>query len=85
MGFAVTARPEGAFYIYADCARFAPDSREFALAMLEEAGVAVTPGLDFGDNMPERYLRFSYTASLERLAEGLRRVGAWAGRGSRAP
>lgn len=85
LGFAVTARPEGAFYIYADCARFAPDSRQFALAMLEEAGVAVTPGLDFGVNAPERYLRFSYTASLERLAEGLRRVGAWAGRGSLAP
>ncbi len=74
IGFVVEASPEGAFYIYADCARFAPDSYQFALDLLMETGVAVTPGLDFGANCPERFLRFCYTAPVPRLSEGMDRI-----------
>jgi aspartate/methionine/tyrosine aminotransferase len=41
---------------------------------LQEAGVAVTPGLDFGSNQPETHLRFAYTTDLERLREGVERI-----------
>ncbi|HWV92355.1 MAG TPA: aminotransferase class I/II-fold pyridoxal phosphate-dependent enzyme, partial [Burkholderiales bacterium] len=47
-GLAVPVRPAGAFYVYADCSAYGGDAKRFALQMLEEAGVAATPGLDFG-------------------------------------
>jgi aspartate/methionine/tyrosine aminotransferase len=80
LGFRVAARPEGAFYVYADCSAFTSDSFRLAGDLLEEAGVAVTPGADFGANHPERHLRFAYTTDLERLAEGVRRIGAYLGK-----
>ncbi|HET6412214.1 MAG TPA: pyridoxal phosphate-dependent aminotransferase [Anaeromyxobacter sp.] len=84
MGFEVPVTPEGAFYVYAGCGRLAPDSGRFALEILEEAGVAVTAGLDFGRNHPERYLRFSYTTSMEKLREAMERLGRFL-RGRRKP
>jgi len=80
LGFRVDAAPQGAFYLYADCSRFTDDSRQFALRLLEEAGVAVTPGDDFGRHQPERYLRFAYTTSEAQLEEGIRRIAAFIGR-----
>jgi aspartate/methionine/tyrosine aminotransferase len=77
IGFSVAAKPAGAFYVYADCGRFSPDSYGFARRLLEATGVAVAPGLDFGANCPERFLRFCYTASEPRLAEGLDRIEAF--------
>jgi aspartate/methionine/tyrosine aminotransferase len=79
LGFRLPARPEGAFYVYADASPLTADSRAFARGLLEEAGVAVTPGLDFGVNQTERYLRFCYTASAERLSEGLARLQRFIG------
>jgi aspartate/methionine/tyrosine aminotransferase len=43
--------------------------------LLEKAGVAITPGIDFGSNTPERHVRFAYTNSIERLQEGVSRIG----------
>ena len=74
LGFVMEHKPEGAFYIYANCSAFTDDSYQFALDLLEHGGVAVTPGKDFGNNHPEQYLRFAYTTSIERLEEGLRRI-----------
>ena len=74
MGFDIPVTPQGAFYLYANCERFTDDSMQFADALLENAGVAVTPGLDFGNNQPEKHLRFAYTTSLERLQEGVTRL-----------
>ena len=71
LGFRIPVMPEGAFYIYAGCENFSADSTRFALRVLEEAGVAITPGLDFGSNRPERHVRFAYTRSLEDLEEGV--------------
>jgi len=74
LGFVLIDKPEGAFYIYADCRAFSEDSYAFSLQLLEEAGVATTPGKDFGISSPERYLRFAYTTSGARIEEGLRRL-----------
>lgn len=74
IGFQIVAKPEGAFYIYADCSAFTDNSFDFAMTLLEHASVAIAPGLDFGVNEPERYVRFSYTTSIERLAEAVARI-----------
>jgi aspartate/methionine/tyrosine aminotransferase len=74
LGFEVAGTPEGAFYLYADCSRFTDDSYGFSMRLLEEAGVAITPGIDFGEHRPERHVRFAYTTSLENLQEGVRRL-----------
>jgi len=74
LGFEIPVTPAGAFYLYADCSRFTDDSYAFSQRLLEEAGVAITPGLDFGTFRPERHVRFAYTTSLENLQEGVRRL-----------
>lgn len=79
LGFRVVARPQGAFYLYADCSAFSDNSFSLAARLLEEAGVAVTPGADFGANRPERHLRFAYTTGLDRLQDGVRRIGRFLG------
>ncbi len=79
LGFGIDGTPEGAFYLYADCSRFTDDSYGFSVCLLEEAGVAITPGLDFGDHRPERHVRFAYTTSLENLQEGVRRLKEYLG------
>jgi aspartate/methionine/tyrosine aminotransferase len=74
LGFKIAARPEGAFYLYADIGALGDDSHLLARALLEEAGVACTPGLDFGEQGAKRHIRFAYTTEVERLQEGLRRM-----------
>jgi aspartate/methionine/tyrosine aminotransferase len=76
IGFGVRREPVGAFYVLADTRRFSTDSTRFAFEILERCHVAVTPGAAFGANA-EGHLRFSYAASLERIEEGLRRIGAF--------
>jgi aspartate/methionine/tyrosine aminotransferase len=74
LGFAIRARPQGAFYVYADAGGLTTDTQAFAMNLLELAGVAVTPGRDFGIHHPERFLRFCYTAPVERIEEALARL-----------
>ena len=76
IGLGVGREPMGAFYVLADARRFTEDSTRFAFEILESCHVAVTPGAAFGRNA-EGYLRFSYAASLERIGEGLRRLGGF--------
>ena len=80
IGFRVTARPEGAFYLYCDCSALADDSFALARDLLEKTGVAATPGLDFGSNAPEKHIRFAYTTGVPRLAEAVERLGRYFGR-----
>ena len=75
LGFGIPVLPQGAFYLYADSSRFSPDSQAFCLQLLDIAGVAITPGLDFGDHLPQRHVRFSYAHTLDRLKEGVSRIG----------
>ena len=72
--------PQGAFYVYANCSLLTRDAFGFAHDLLERAGVAITPGVDFGANAPQRHVRFAYTNSVERLKEGVRRIGEFLGR-----
>ncbi len=76
IGLGVGFEPTGAFYILANARHFATDSLSFAYEILERSHVAVTPGVAFGRNA-EGYLRFSYSASVERIREGLRRLGVF--------
>ena len=73
MGFGIGSEPTGAYYVLANAKEFSEDSLELSRRILEEAGVAVTPGIDFGDGA-EGYLRFSYASSLENIREGLDRI-----------
>ncbi|MDZ7594397.1 MAG: pyridoxal phosphate-dependent aminotransferase [Thiobacillus sp.] len=73
-GFIIATQPQGAFYLYADCSAHTRDSFQFAAALLEQAGVAVTPGLDFGQHQAQRYLRIAYTQALPRLVEAIARL-----------
>jgi aspartate/methionine/tyrosine aminotransferase len=79
LGFEIPLTPEGAFYLYANCSRFSDDSYQFAQTLLEEAGVAITPGRDFGTNRANTHLRFSYTTSMEQLHEGVERLRRYLG------
>jgi aspartate/methionine/tyrosine aminotransferase len=74
LGFEIPLVPPGAFYLYADCSRFTDDSQAFALRLLEQAGVAITPGLDFGSHRATRHVRFSYANTLDNLREGVSRL-----------
>lgn len=74
MGFDKIAPPEGAFYIYADVSDLTDDSLKFCAEILENAGVAVTPGLDFDPDRGARSLRFSYARSTPEIREGLARL-----------
>ncbi len=70
---------DGAFYLYADISKYSDDSEAFAKAMLEEAHVAATPGVDFDPVDGRRFLRFSYAGSAEDMREGVARIGRWLG------
>lgn len=76
-GFTKIAPPDGAFYVYADVSDLTDDSLAFAAEILQEAGVAVTPGLDFDPERGARSLRFSYARATADIEEGLVRLQAF--------
>jgi aspartate/methionine/tyrosine aminotransferase len=71
---------DGAFYLYADVSRFSDDSLAFARRMLEEAGVAATPGVDFDPVRGHHFLRFCYAGSTAEMHEAVERIGGWLAR-----
>jgi aspartate/methionine/tyrosine aminotransferase len=68
---------DGAFYLYADVSRFSNDSFDFATRMLEEAGVAATPGIDFDPVRGQNFIRFCYAGSAADMREAVARIGGW--------
>jgi aspartate/methionine/tyrosine aminotransferase len=68
---------DGAFYLYANIARFSDDSLDFAKRMLEEAHVAATPGIDFDPRDGRHFVRFCYAGSAAEMHEAVERIGAW--------
>ncbi|WP_395540107.1 pyridoxal phosphate-dependent aminotransferase [Neotabrizicola sp. sgz301269] len=76
-GFTRIAPPDGAFYVYADVSDLTEDSLAFAAQILDEAGVAVTPGLDFDPIRGRQTLRFSYAGATDQIALGLDRLTAF--------
>lgn len=79
LGFVIPVTPEGAFYLYADSSRLSADSDDLAQRLLEEAGVAITPGRDFGAHAPKRHVRISYANTQAQLQEGVRRIATFLG------
>jgi len=75
--FTVDARPQGAFYVWADISRYSDDCLSFAETLLEQTHVAVTPGVDFGSNLTQRYIRFSYTRNIDHMREGVERLKSY--------
>ncbi len=72
---------DGAFYLYADVSRFTNDSLEFTWRLLNEAGVAATPGVDFDPVDGRHFVRFCYAGSLADMGEAVERIGDWLKRG----
>jgi aspartate/methionine/tyrosine aminotransferase len=79
LGFDISVEPQGAFYLYADCSRLTQDSFAFATELLENAGVAITPGIDFGRHKATRHVRFAYTTSMQQLQLGIERIAEFIG------
>jgi aspartate/methionine/tyrosine aminotransferase len=74
LGFGVPVDPSGGFFVYADCSRFDDDSERFCRRVLEGAGVAFTPGVDFGSYRAERHVRLAYTIDMAKLEDGVARL-----------
>jgi len=72
--FEVDAAPQGAFYLWVNVSKYTNDSFEFASELLQELHVATTPGVDFGVNKTEQYLRFAYTRDIDHMREGIERL-----------
>ncbi len=73
----VSVLPQGAFYLYVDCSHYSHDSETFCRQLLEQAGVATTPGCDFGEYRAGEHLRLAYTADDDDLREGVKRIVAF--------
>ncbi len=80
LGFGIPVMPTGGFFVYADSSRFAADSEQFCRDVLEGAGVAITPGIDFGAHRAASHVRFAYTVEQPRLEEGVARLARFLGR-----
>ncbi|HYA80475.1 MAG TPA: aminotransferase class I/II-fold pyridoxal phosphate-dependent enzyme, partial [Methylocystis sp.] len=77
LGLTKFAPPDGAFYIYADVSHLTQDSAAFCARLLQEAGVATTPGVDFDRVRGKGTLRLSYAGAESEIALGLARLGSW--------
>ena len=74
LGFGVPVMPAGGFFVYADCSRFTDDTEKFCRDVLEGAGVAFTPGIDFGVHRARQHVRLAYTIDQRKLEEGVARL-----------
>ncbi len=74
LGLRVPVRPDGAFYVYADCSAYSADSWDFCFDVMRDTGVVLVPGKDFGVAEPQRYFRLSYANSIANLQEALSRL-----------
>jgi len=74
MGFALSRNIQGAFYVYADISKFSDDCEKFCRDMLEDHGVALTPGTDFGDFQSRSHVRIAFTTDMESLELGMERL-----------
>ncbi len=77
LGFKIPVIPDGAFYIYADASELTQDTQSFCEALLQDTGVALTPGFDFGEQNANLYVRFAYTTNIERLQQAMARIQNW--------
>jgi aspartate/methionine/tyrosine aminotransferase len=85
LGFKIPVMPTGGFFVYADSSPFDPDSERFCRDALEGAGVAFTPGIDFGTHRAAAHVRMAYTIDSARLEDGIARLERFLQRRARAP
>ena len=74
LGFKIAIEPQGAFYIYANCERFTDDSFLWVRQLLNDQGVALTPGIDFGTHLANKHCRFAYTQSVDVLEKAVDKI-----------
>jgi aspartate/methionine/tyrosine aminotransferase len=77
LGFRTIQPIDGAFYAYADASALTNDTTEFAASLLEQAKVAITPGLDFDMRHGSQWVRLSFCGDMETLSRGFDRIGEW--------
>jgi len=77
LGFKIPVIPDGAFYIYADASELTQDTQKFCEQLLQDTGVALTPGFDFGEQNAHLYVRFAYTTNIDRLQQAVVRIQTW--------
>lgn len=77
MGFDIPVEPSGAFYIYADCSAITRDSFAWTRRLLEDEGVALTPGIDFGEYQASTHVRFAYTRPIDQLERACCRIARY--------
>jgi aspartate/methionine/tyrosine aminotransferase len=80
LGFGVPVTPTGGFFVYADSSAFDDDSERFCRDVLQRVGVALTPGLDFGQYSAQRHVRMAYTIDTDKLEEGVARLRRYTGK-----
>ena len=80
LGFGIPVMPTGGFFVYADTSKLADDSRAFCRDVLEHAGVAITPGLDFGTHRASEHVRFAYTIARAKIEDGIARLARHLGK-----
>jgi aspartate/methionine/tyrosine aminotransferase len=76
LGFEIPHTPAGALYLYAGIKNFSSNSSEFCLGLLEQHGIAITPGADFGSHLSDQHVRFAYTTSMDKLQQAVARLEA---------
>ena len=77
LGFDQLAPADGAFYIYANVAKFTGNSQDFCRRILNEAGIATTPGVDFDPVHGRHFMRFSFAGSTPDMEEACDRLAKW--------
>ncbi|MFC5475857.1 pyridoxal phosphate-dependent aminotransferase [Paraherbaspirillum soli] len=80
LGFKVPVIPDGAFYVYADCSALSDDADRLVKEILNQVGVSMVSGLDFGPHTAKQYIRLSYATSMENLQEAVRRLALFLGK-----
>ena len=80
LGFGIPVLPNGGFFVYADCSRFSDDSEAFCREVLQGAGVAFTPGVDFGSHRATQHIRLAYTIDERKLEDGVARLAHYLAR-----
>ena len=83
LGFRIPVMPTGGFFVYADTSTLASDSRAFCRDVLEHAGVAITPGVDFGTHRASEHVRFAYTIARAKIEDGIARLARHLGKSLR--
>ncbi len=74
LGFTIPHTPAGGYYLYAGIEDFGNSSEQFCMQLLEQQGIAITPGTDFGRHLADRHVRFAYTTSMDALEETIARL-----------